>query len=409
MDSVDGLLEKARDLLPQVVELRRAIHRRPELGLQLPCTQRTILADLDVLAEELEISTGTTTTSVTATLRGPGGAAAAVGAPAVLLRCDMDALSMPEHTGLPYASEIDGVMHSCGHDAHTAMLLGSIRLLVARRAQLRGTVRFMFQPGEEGHHGARHMLDEGVLDDPPIDAAFALHVSPNLTSGWIGTRQGPMLASADQFAITVHGKGGHASMPHLANDPIPAACEIVQALQTFMTRRIDAFSPTVVTVASIVAGTTDNVIPETAELAGTIRSVSQHTRFLTHDGIRQVAEGVAAAHGMKAEVRIQEGYPATLNDDLFAELITDVGAELIGDERVVHMTHPVMGAEDFSYVLQRVPGAMAFLGVCPPDLDPATAPTCHSNRMRMDEDALALGVALHAAIAIRYLERSAAR
>jgi hippurate hydrolase len=320
----------------------------------------------------------------------------------------MDALPMPENTGLPYASEIDGVMHSCGHDAHTAMLLGAIRLLAARRSQLRGTVRFMFQPGEEGYHGARHMLDEGVLDDPPIDAAFALHVSPNLASGWIGTRPGPMLASADQFAITVHGKGGHASMPHLANDPIPPACEIVQAIQTFMTRRIDAYSPSIVTVGSIVAGTTDNVIPETAELTGTIRAVSQNTRFLTHDGIRQVAEGVASAHGMKAEVRIQEGYPVTVNDDLFAELTTDVGAELAGEDRVAHMTHPVMGAEDFSYVLQRVPGAMAFLGVCPPDLEPATAPACHSNRMRLDEDALAVGVALYAAVAIRYLERRAA-
>jgi hippurate hydrolase len=403
MDSVPGLLEEARDLLPQVIELRRAIHRRPELGLHLPCTQRTILSDLERLSDEVEIATGTATTSVTATLRGPAGA------PAVLLRCDMDALPMPEDTGLPFASEVDGVMHSCGHDAHAAMLLGAIRLLLARRGQLRGTVRFMFQPGEEGYHGARHMLDEGVLDDPPIDAAFALHVSPNLTSGWVGTRPGPMLASADQFSITVHGRGGHASMPHLANDPIPPACEIVQALQTFMTRRIDAFSPSIVTVASIVAGTTDNVIPETAELAGTIRTVSQSTRFLAHDGIRQVAEGVAAAHGMKAEVRIQEGYPATVNDDLFAELISDVGAELLGEDRVVHMTHPVMGAEDFSYVLQRVPGAMAFLGVCPPDLDPATAPACHSNRMRMDEGALAVGVAFYAAVAIRYLERSASR
>ena len=393
----DDLLSDARDHLPALVELRRRIHRRPELGLDLPHTQA---AELDALAGlPLEVHTGTGLSSVVATLRGGAGEG-----PTVLLRGDMDALPMPEDTGLDFASEVPGAMHACGHDAHTAMLVGAARMLAARRDDIAGTVRFMFQPGEEGSGGAPIMIEEGVLDAPAVDAAFAIHITPNLPSGWVTTRGGAIMASADEFAVTVHGRGGHASTPHFAADPVPVACEIVGALQTFVTRRIDAFNPAVVTVARIQAGTANNVIPAHAELSGTVRATSERVRTSVHEGIERLARGIAEAHGMGAEVAINRGYPVTVNNPAVAATTLEVATGLFGERAVIESPSPVMGAEDWSYVLQRVPGAMAFLGVCPPDVpDARQAPACHSNVMRLDEDAMAAGVALHVAMARRLL------
>jgi hippurate hydrolase len=324
--------------------------------------------------------------------------------PTILLRGDMDALPMPEDTGLPYASTVEGTMHACGHDAHTAMLVGAARLLAARRAELPGRVRFMFQPGEEGDGGAVHMIDEGVLDG--VDGAFALHVAPNLWSGMVAYRPGPAMASADVVEISVTGRGGHASTPHWANDPVPVAAEIVLALQAMVTRTVDAFDPAVLTITQLSSGTTNNVIPESAQLTGTLRAVSERTRHAVWERIRRVVDGVAAAHDCTAELAVLEGYPVTVNDPRFARFAADVAASTVGAGKVVEMPAPVMGAEDFSYVLQRVPGAMVFLGVCPPEhADPFTAPACHSNRMVLHEDAMAAGIALHAAVATTFLER----
>ncbi|MBK5224455.1 MAG: amidohydrolase [Acidimicrobiia bacterium] len=392
-----SITEDADGLLPELIELRRRIHRHPEIGLELPVTQATVLEALSDLP--LEIETGTALTSVTATLHGtrPGRR--------VLLRGDMDALVMPEDTGLDFSSELPGVMHACGHDVHVAMLVGAARLLCARRDELAGSVRFMFQPGEEGQGGAPQMIAEGVLVG--VDAAFAIHITPNIPSGWIATRPGPLMASADEIFITVRGRGGHASTPHFTADPVPVACEIVGAFQTAVTRRVDAFAPAVVTIATIEAGTTTNVIPETARLAGTIRTTSERTRDLVHADLVRLAEGIAAAHAMTAEVRIDPGYPVTVNDAATAALVLDeVGPRVVAERaRVVEAPAPTMGAEDWSYVLQKVPGAMAFLGVCPPDVpDARNAPACHSNVMRLDEPAMATGVALHTAMALRLLD-----
>jgi len=400
IDGSTELLVDAQRLLPEVVELRRRIHRAPELGLALPNTQAVVLDAIDDLG--LEVGTGSSVSSVVADMKAADG-------PVVLLRGDMDALPMPEDTGLEFASAVDGCMHACGHDAHTAMLIGAARLLHERRAELPGTVRFMFQPGEEGHHGARFMIDEGVLDgEPPVDAAYALHVSPNLPAGTIWTRGGPLMASADVLEIKVTGKGGHASTPYLANDPMPIAAEIVQALQVMATRRINTFDPIVVTITKIRAGTADNVIPESVDMLGTLRAVSEHSRALAIDAMKQLVTGIAGAHGMRAELTVHQGYPVTINHDDSANFALQVASDLLGADGAGRMPAPVMGAEDFSYVLQRTPGAMSFLGVCPPGESPARAHACHSNRMMLDEDAMTVGVAMYAALAIGHLARSSA-
>jgi hippurate hydrolase len=386
---------EAQQMLDDTIQLRRRIHRHPELGLTLPRTQATVLEALDGLG--LEVRTGQRTTSVIARLRGarPG--------PTILLRGDMDALPMPEDTGLPFASEVPNAMHACGHDGHTAMLVGAARLLARRRDSLAGSVLFMFQPGEEGFHGARVMIEEGLLDgeDAP-SGAFAMHVTHRRPAGVISAKPGPTAAAADTIQMIVRGQGGHASAPHDCLDPIPIACEIVQALQTMVTRRVHVFDPAVVTIAKIEAGTTRNVIPETATLLGTVRTVSEATRESVLAGVRRVAQGVAAAHGAEVDVEITRGYPPTVNDERFARFVLDTGRELLGPDGAQQASNPMMGAEDFSYVLQRVPGAMANLGTRP---DSGPAYPNHSNRMLLNESALATGVAMHAAVAFRFLER----
>lgn len=390
-----ALAAEATDLLCDAVELRRAIHTEPELGLDLPLTQARVL---DALADlNLDVTVGSSVSSVVATMVGDAEG------PTILLRADMDALPMPEDTGLDFASRFDGVMHACGHDAHVAMLHGAARLLAARRSELRGTVKFLFQPGEEGHHGARYCIEEGLLSAPDVDAAFALHISPNLASGHLTTKGGAIMASADELSIEIKGKGGHASAPHNAVDPVPVAAEVILAIQSHMTRTVNAFDPAVLTVAGLHAGTTGNVIPESAHMLGTIRAVSEKTRARVHDGLHRVAHHVAAAHDCEATVEITQGYPVTVNDDDFVDFAVGVMKELVGSERVATMKAPIMGAEDWSYVLQQVPGAMAFLGVCPPGVSPGRAPSCHSNLMRLDEEAMATGIATHAAMALAYL------
>jgi amidohydrolase len=396
--SAADLLSAAYNDADRTIALRRRLHREPEIGLHLPRTQEMVLqafADLPV-----EITTGRSTTSVVAVLRGarPG--------PTYLLRGDMDGLPVHEDTGLPFASQNAGAMHACGHDTHVAMLLGAARLLAERRDELTGQVVFMVQPGEEGFHGARYMLEEGLLDvvpGAPVSGAFALHISSTLESGSVNVRPGPMMAAADQWRMVVRGRGGHASEPHAAADPIPVAAEIVLALQSMVTRRVDVFDPAVVTVAHIEAGSTNNVIPDSAFLEGTIRTLSARNRADVVAAVRRVATHIGAAHGLEVEFEHEEGYPVTVNDPAAAAAVLEAATELLGKRASLLSPAPLMGAEDFSYVLQRVPGAMAWLGACPPGMDPATAPPNHSNLVVFDEEPLPAGVALYAHMALRAL------
>jgi amidohydrolase len=379
------------------VALRRAVHRHPEVGLRLPMTQAAVLRALEGLP--LTVRTGRSLDSVVAVLDGarPG--------PTVLLRADMDALPLTEHTGLPFASEDPAAMHACGHDTHVAMLAAAARVLCTRRNALAGHVIFMFQPGEEGFHGAKLMLDEGVLHAAatPVSAALALHVTATTRSGTVPCRPGPLMASSDGFQVRVLGRGGHGAFPHEAVDPVPAAAAMVGALHTMVTRRISPTEPAVLTVGRIAAGTTVNIIPESAILEGTVRALSEQTRTVLLREVEQVCTHVAAAHGCTAEVRLEHGYPVTVNDAETAGRVLDLAGTVLGGKHPEPMSAPVMGAEDFAYVLREVPGALAFLGACPPGAQPHEAAANHSDRVLFDESAMEYGVALYAAFALDVL------
>ncbi|HEY3509922.1 M20 family metallopeptidase [Kribbella sp. NPDC051137] len=394
-----GFVAEGAEVLGGLVELRRVLHREPEVGLVLPRTQQVVMDALAGLP--LEVSTGREVTSVVGVLRGgaPG--------PTVLLRGDMDALPVVEETGLEYAAE-NGNMHACGHDLHTAGLVGAARLLSAHREELHGNVIFMFQPGEEGLGGAGYMLREGLLDatgDKPI-AAYALHVWAQAAKGVFQLRPGTMMASSNQLHITVYGKGGHGSMPATTVDPVPVVAEIVLALQVYVTRRVDVFDPVVVTVTQLEAGVAINVIPNSARLGATVRTLSEAMlEQLTHD-LPALAERIAAAHGCTVDARLNPQYPVTVNDAGRTAETTEVLTGLFGEERVERLPDPLMGAEDFSMVLQEVPGTFAMVGARPDDVAAGEAPSNHSSVVRFDDAVLGDNAAALAELAARHLVRS---
>jgi len=399
----DRLRDDARAVHEDVVALRRRLHRTPEVGLDLPVTQDLVLGALDGLP--LEVSTGKGLSSITAVLRGGQS-----GGPAVLLRGDMDALPVQEQTGLEFSSEVDGVMHACGHDLHTAMLVGAARVLSAQREELPGDVVFMFQPGEEGWDGAGLMIDEGVLDaaGSRVSSAYGIHVmSAQIPRDTFTTRAGTMMAASDAMYVTVHGSGGHGSMPHLARDPITVGAEIVTSLQTLVTRRFDIFDPVVVTVGAFHGGTKRNIIADTARLEATVRSFSPEARERIKREAPRLCREVAAAHGLEAEVEWHDEYPLTVNDEEHAAFVAATASEVFGEQHYEHMRVPSPGAEDFSRVLDAVPGSYVFLGAHPGD--DADAPNNHSPRAVFADEVMASGVHLHAELAARALARDAAR
>lgn len=390
----------AKALADELVALRRDLHQIPEIGLDLPLTQQRVLAALEGLP--LEISLGRQLTSITAVLRGgrPG--------PAVLLRGDMDALPVTERTGEEFTSRHPGAMHACGHDLHTAGLVGAARLLAAHQAELPGDVVFMFQPGEEGHDGARYMLEEGVLEaaGQPVVGAYGLHVSSSkLPKGVFSSRPGPLMAASGGLNVRVVGAGGHGSTPFRTLDPVPVACEMVLALQTMVTRKFDVFEPVVVTVGMFHAGTRRNVIPDDATFEATVRAFTPAGLEKVRDHALRLCRDIAAAHGMVAEATYTGEYPLTVNDETENAFAADTVEDMFGADRYEPMEHPLTGSEDFSRVLELVPGAFVFLGATMAD-DPETAPTNHSPLARFDDSVVADGAALLAELAVRRLSRT---
>lgn len=378
-------------LTDELAALRRDLHRNPELGLELPFTQNRILAALDGLP--LEITLGKDLSSIVAVLRGgrPG--------PTVLLRGDMDALPVTETSGLDYAST-NGNMHACGHDLHVSGLVGAAKLLSAHQAQLRGTVAFMFQPGEEGQGGAKIMLDEGmfeVIGDTP-DAAYAIHVAPGVPGTFV-TRPGTVMAGANTLHVTMHGKGGHSSRPEDATDPVRPILEFGQSLYSMITGSFSVFDPIVAEVTQLSAGAAVNVIPETASLGASVRTISAESTARFPELATRLAESIAAAHGCRAEVIWNEQYPVTINDVAETQFAMEALTGVFGAQRVVEAPNPVMGSEDFSYVLEQVPGAFLFFFVTPEGTDPATAATNHSPEVLFDDAHLPDQAAALAALA----------
>jgi hippurate hydrolase len=368
----------------KIVALRRDIHREPELGFDTGKTAAKVLAALDGLPLDLE--TGVAQNGIVATLEGEGGG------PTVALRADMDALPIQEETGLPFASEIEGKMHACGHDGHTSMLVGAAHVLSGMRDRLGGTVKFIFQPAEEGGGGGKVMVDEGVADD--VSSIFALHLWPGLPFGKVATKAGPIMAAADAFEMEVRGSGGHGAMPHLAADAVVMAAQIVTALQTIVSREVDPVEPAVLTVGEIGAGTAFNIIPEKARIGGTVRTLNPDLRKMMPERIEELARGVAK--GMRGDVALDYtfSYPVTVNDEDAAARALSVADDLFGGDSVLELPNPSMGGEDFAYFLEKVPGAFIWLGVG------EDASGLHTPRFAFDEDILPRGAALFAALAL---------
>jgi amidohydrolase len=397
--SLDALRDDAHALAPDLVALRRRLHQHPEVGLHLPKTQQIVLDALDGL--DLEITQGTSTTSVTAVLRGkPGG-------PTVLLRGDMDALPLAEQTALDYSSQEPNAMHACGHDLHTAMLVGAAQLLVAHRDALQGDVVFMFQPGEEGFDGAGHMIAEGVLDasGQRATSAYGMHVMAGIAAGTFTTRPGTFMAASAALTVTVYGAGGHGSAPHLAKDPITVAAQILIALQTMITRRFDIFDPVVVTPGKFQAGTARTIIPDTATFEATVRTFSADAQDRVEPELMRVCRHIGAAYDVKVEATFRREYPPTINHDQHATFVASVVESTFGDERFTLMPSPQPGAEDFSRVIAEVPGSYLMLGAR--ISDEASVPDNHSPRVQFNESVLPDGALLHTQLAIQALHRDA--
>ena len=397
MSRTRALAEGFRD---EIVALRRALHQVPEYDLELPKSQQLILDALAGLP--LEITLGKELSSVTAVLRGGAGPG-----PVVLLRGDMDALPVTERTDVPYVSQHPGMMHACGHDLHVAGLVGAAKVLSALQAELPGDVVFMFQPGEETSGGAPIMIREGVLQAAGrrADAAYGLHVgSASQPLGMWSSKPGSFMAAADQLHVRVVGSGTHGATPYRGKDPIPVLCEIVGALQTMITRQFDVFDPVVLTVGRIAGGTKENIIADDALFDATVRTFSAETRAKVQLVSTQLVESMAAAHGLKAEVEYTIGYPVTVNNTAEYDFARDTIVDLFGADRFRERPNPRCGAEDFSYVLEEIPGVYLNLSACR-SADPDAAPDNHSPLADFDDSILPDGAALLAELAVRRLAR----
>lgn len=396
MRTAKDLLEEAGKYSGILTEIRRELHQIPEFGLDLPKTQARILQSIEGLGE---ITLGKNLNSIGLLIRGakPG--------PTVLLRADMDALSVREETGLEFAST-NGFMHACGHDLHMTAGIGAAHLLATHKDELSGNVLIWFQPGEEGHHGADVMIEEGFLElsgERPI-AAYGLHVFTSLPLGAITTKPGPMMASAGDMHVTFHGSGGHGSMPWLSKDPISPMIEAIAALQNMLNKRFDQFDPVILNVGWIRAGddATTNVIADSASFGATVRTFSEKNTKLLHELAPKLIHSIAEGFGLTAEVSFGRATKVLMNDPQAVERVRKVATELVG-QGYMDMPHPIAGGEDFASIVDEVPGAFVFVGACPPHIDHATAPTNHSAKAMFDDSVLPLCASLLAALAYEHL------
>ena len=381
-------------MLPELQSLRRKLHQIPEFGLELPNTLKVILDEISPLGE---ITLGKSITSAVLHIKGdlPG--------PTVLLRADMDALAVIEETGVPYAST-NGFMHACGHDLHMAMGVGAAKILASRKSELKGEVIIFFQPGEEGHHGADVMIEEQALmvsGSKPI-RAYGLHVFSSYPLGMMGSRSGPLMASAGDLLVTVTGSGGHGSMPWLSKDPISVLNEIMSSLQTMVTKRFSAFDPVIVNIGWVRAGdtATTNVIPETASFGATVRVFSEENATKLKQYTQELVDSIATGFGLSATVEFTRATKVLMNDPKAISSVEKVTSELFGASRYINLPTPIAGGEDFASIVSEIPGAFVFMGACPPGTDHTTAATNHSNKAVFDDSVLGDGAALLASLAV---------
>ncbi|MCH8822689.1 MAG: amidohydrolase [Planctomycetes bacterium] len=385
------------DELPELLAIRHDLHAHPELGYEERRTSEVVRRELTNVGIEF-VSDLAGGTGILGHL--PGEAEKAIA-----LRADMDALPILEESDLAYRSTIDGVMHACGHDGHTTMLIGAARVLskVAQQNKLPRPITFIFQPAEEGGAGGERMVKEGCLDGsligPPIENAFGLHGWPRLQLGQVATRPGVLLAAADSFELTIHGKGAHAAWPHGGHDPVLAAAEVVTALQSIVSRNIDPFESVVISVTQMEAGSAHNIIPGSAKISGTVRTLTPQMREFVQQRMQTVADGIAQAHRCSAELEYHDGYPPTVNDPDAVAIFRNVAMEAIGQDHVHEMEHPVMGGEDFAFYGQVVPACFFVLGLVPQGAE--SFPDLHQPTFNFNDDALALGIELFCRLALR--------
>ena len=395
--TVERLRGDIDEIMPVVIADRRQFHENPELGFQEFETARGVVERLEAMGVE-DIRTGIAVTGVTGLIHGGKGPGKVV-----LLRADMDALPIQEENEVEYVSQVPGKMHACGHDAHTAMLLGIARVLTERKTEFAGTVKLLFQPAEEGGGGAKVMIDEGVMSDPDVDAVFGMHMDQGSPVGTISTRPGPLLAAADRFHVTIRGKGGHGAHPDLTHDPIAIGAQIVTALQTIVAREIDPIEPAVCTVGALIAGDAANVIPDTAILRGTLRSFDPGVREHLAEAVERLCVGIGEAMRAEIDFEYRPGYPATVNDPEMTRLVLEVAAEVVGAENAVEKSQS-MGAEDFSYFLEQRPGCFYFVGSV--NEEKGLTWGHHHPRFDIDEESMAHGMEVMIRTVLRYLDEA---
>ncbi|MGE6741069.1 M20 aminoacylase family protein [Allorhizobium pseudoryzae] len=377
--------------IPEFVATRRFLHQNPELGLSEFRTSDFLAQQLTALG--YEVTRGFAKTGLVASLKN-GTSGRSIG-----IRADIDALPILEETGLDYTSRTPGLMHACGHDGHTAILLGAARILAERR-NFDGTLNLIFQPAEENFAGAKLMIDDGLFERFPCDAVFGLHNDPGIPFGKIAVREGAMMAAADECVITVNGRGGHGAEPQDASDPIVCGASIIMALQTVVSRNLHAMDQAVITVGAFNAGKASNVIPERAEMAITVRSFDQAVRDRLETRIREVAEGQAAGYGMSVSIKYERGYEPTINHKTETDFVRDVARQVVGPDNVFDLARPSMGSEDFAFMLKECSGSYFLLGTGRTDNDPPL----HHPRFDFNDDALPIGVGMWVEIAETYLK-----